>query len=118
VTSAGFPAGPRGVYRVSLRVDPEDNPREGPTLFIDPRTRQVISRIDRSSRGGGDAFLVWQRILHEGSAGGEAGRLVTFLGGLMPPVLMVTGLLIWIRKRRARRSVHVPTVARDERLAR
>jgi uncharacterized iron-regulated membrane protein len=118
VTSAGLPAGPRGVYRIGLRSDSEANARQGPTVFIDPRTRDILHRVDPATRGAGDTFLVWQRILHEGSAGGEAGRLVTFLGGLMPPVLMVTGLLIWIRKRRARRSVHVPTVARDERLAR
>ena len=118
VTSAGLPAGPRGVYRIGLRTDSDANARQGPSLFIDPRTRDILHRVDPATRGAGDTFLVWQRILHEGSAGGEAGRLVTFLGGLMPPVLMVTGLLIWIRKRRARRSVHVPTVARDERLAR
>ena len=115
VTSAGFPQGPRGVYRVSLRVSADDHARAGPTLFIDPRSREVISRSDATTRGGGDTFLLWQRILHEGSAGGEAGRFVTFLGGAMPPVLMVTGLLIWLRKRR-RRSLHVPSVTGDERL--
>jgi len=104
VTSVGLPAGPRGVYRVSLRVDPDANAREGPAVFIDPGSREVMLRIDRTTRGGGDTFLLWQRILHEGSAGGEAGRIVTFLGGLMPPILMVTGLLIWLRKRRSKRA--------------
>ena len=108
-TSVGLPTGPRGVYRVSLRVDRDANPREGPTVFIDPRSREMVSRIDNRTRGGGDIFLLWQRILHEGSAGGEAGRLVTFLGGLMPPTLMVTGLLIWLGKRQRRQIAQLST---------
>ena len=48
-------------------------------VFVDPRSRDVLLRVDRTTRGGGDTFLMWQRMLHEGSAGGEAGRFVTFL---------------------------------------
>jgi len=102
VTSVGFPTGPRGVYRVSLRMDPNANAREGPTLFIDPRSREVMARNDPTTRGGGGSFLLWQRVLHEGGAGGEAGRFVTFLGGLVPASLLVTGLIMWLRQRRRR----------------
>jgi uncharacterized iron-regulated membrane protein len=117
VTSAGFPQGPRGVYRVSLRVAADDHARAGPTLFIDPRSREVIARSDATTRGGGDMFLLWQRILHEGSVGGEVGRLVTFLGGAMPPLLMVTGLLVWLRKRRKRAAAFTAYTSHDSRRA-
>jgi len=102
VTSVGFPAGPRGVYRVSLREREDTEARPGTVLFIDPRTRFVIARNDRSTRGGGDTFLAWQRMLHEGSVFGGGGRFLVFLGGLMPAVLVVTGLLMWLRPRRRR----------------
>lgn len=109
VTSAGFPAGPRGVYRVSLRVDANADAREGPIVVIDPRSREVLYRVDPSTQGAGDTFLLWLRILHEGSAGGDAGRIITLLGGLMPAILMVTGLLIWLRKRRPQRFTRFST---------
>ena len=104
VTSIGLPAGPRGVYRVSVRDSDDENARTGASVFVDPRSRDVLYRIDRTTRGGGDTFLLWQRMLHEGSVFGEAGKVVVFLGGLMPPILVVSGLMIWLRKRRRRRA--------------
>ena len=50
-------------------------------------------------------IVTWQRTLHEGSAFGPVWRFVTFLGGLLPPLLVATGLLIWLRSRNRRRSV-------------
>jgi len=102
VVGVGFPAGPRGVYRISLRERGDTDARPGTVVFIDPRTRSVIARTDRKSRGGGDTFLAWQRMLHEGSAFGGIGRFPVFVGGLMPAVLVVTGLLMWLRQRRRR----------------
>lgn len=52
----------------------------------------MLFSVDRASRGGGDVFLMWQRMLHEGSAFGRLRRVVVLLGGLLPPLLMVTGL--------------------------
>ena len=68
-------------------------------------------RADRSTRRASDGFILWQRILHEGSAFGIPGRIITLLGGLLPSTLMVTGLLMWLRKRRARRAEKVVSVA-------
>jgi uncharacterized iron-regulated membrane protein len=80
-------------------------------VFIDPRSGATLLRADRSTRRSGDEFILWQRILHEGSAFGIPGRIITLLGGLLPPTLMVTGLLMWLRKRRARRADKVISVA-------
>ncbi len=104
VIGLGLPAGPRGAYRVNLREPGDASPRSGTVMFIDPRSRAILHRADRASRTAGDGFILWQRILHEGSAFGVPGRFVTFLGGLLPPLLMVTGLMMWLRKRRRRAS--------------
>jgi uncharacterized iron-regulated membrane protein len=50
----------------------------------------------------GDTFLLWQ---HNGEAFGLPGRLAILLSGLSLPLLYVTGLRIWWRKRRAPRRV-------------
>ena len=99
LTGLNFPVGPRGVYRVALREAGDTTSRSGTAVFIDPRSRAVVHRTDRTTRPGGDSFLLWVRILHEGGAFGGVGRFVTFLGGLLPPLLMVTGLIMWLRQR-------------------
>lgn len=105
LVGVGLPQGPRGAIRVSLREAGDSSPRPGTAVFVDPRTRAILHRSDRSTRSGGDVFLQWQRIVHEGSALGAIGRALTFLGGLLPPLLMTTGLVMWLRTRRARAAV-------------
>lgn len=103
VIGFGFAQGPRGAYRVNLRERGDTTSRSGSVVFVDPRTGTILQRTTRATRGAGDAFLLWQRILHEGGWLGPVGRFVTFAGGLMPPLLFVTGFAMWLRKR-ARRS--------------
>ncbi len=110
VIGLNFPAGPRGVYRVGLREAGDTTSRSGTAVFIDPRSQAIVQRTDRATRSRGDTFLLWQRILHEGGAFGGAGRFVTFLGGLMPPLLVVTGLIMWLRQRRGRTAVRTAPI--------
>ena len=105
VIGIGLPQGPRGVYRINVREPGDTSPRSGTVLFIDPRTGAILHRSERATRSAGDTFVTWQRTLHEGSAFGPVWRFVTFLGGLLPPLLVATGLLIWLRSRNRRRSV-------------
>jgi uncharacterized iron-regulated membrane protein len=97
VIGIGLPAGPRGTYRVNLREAGDTTSRSGTVVFIDPRSQAILHKVDRSSRSNGDVFLLWQRILHEGGAFGGTGRFVVFLGGLLPPLFVVTGLIMWLR---------------------
>ncbi len=111
VISVGFPAGPRGVYRVNLRELGDTASRSGSVVFIDPRSRTILQRTDNASRPIGDAFLLWTRTAHEGGVLGGAGRLVTFLGGLLPCLLVVTGTIMWLRQRGRRSAGKVSSVA-------
>ncbi len=113
ITGLGLPTGSRGTFRVNLREAADTTSRTGTVMFIDPRSGAVLQSADRASRGGGDTFLLWQRLLHEGSALGLPWRVATFLGGLLPALLMTTGLLIWLRKRTRRmpRQRVLPAVA-------
>ena len=108
VTGVGFPAGPGGAYRIGLRESGDTASRSGTVVFVDPRSKAILYRLDRATRRGGDTFLLWDRILHEGGAFGGAERFVNFLGGLLPTFLVVTGIIIWARKRN-RQKVSVPT---------
>ena len=114
VTGLGLPSGPRGVYRVNLRGASDASARLGPVVFLDPRTSAVLLRADRAARTGGDVFLAWQRILHEGEAFGVGGRLVICAAGLLPALLVITGSIMWLRQRRGpQRAQFAGAVAPD-----
>ena len=108
VTGVGFPASPGGAYRIGLRESGDTASRSGTVVFVDPRSKAILYRLDRATRRGGDTFLLWDRILHEGGAFGGAGRFVNFLGGLLPTFLVVTGIIMWARKRN-RQKISMPT---------
>ncbi len=111
VIGVGLPAGPRGVYRVNLREAGDTSARSTTVVFIDPRSRAILQAVDRTTRGGGDTFLSWQRMLHEGSAFGTFWRFLVFLGGLLPALMMITGLMMWLRRHRRPSRAASPVAA-------
>jgi uncharacterized iron-regulated membrane protein len=50
-----------------------------------------------------DVFMQWQWPLHSGQAFGWTGRILVFITGLICPVLLVTGVIRWLQKRKATR---------------
>jgi uncharacterized iron-regulated membrane protein len=94
VVSTFSPLSPRaveaGAYRVSLRDE---------TLFVEAATGNVVRRVRGWDRTAGDRFLAAQRGLHSGEVLGPA-RVLLFVGGLLPAVLVVTGTTMWLRQRR------------------
>ncbi|HET9046781.1 MAG TPA: PepSY-associated TM helix domain-containing protein, partial [Casimicrobiaceae bacterium] len=111
VIGIGLPTGPRGVFRVSLREEGDTASRPVTVVFVDPRSRAILQTADRASRTAGDRFLAWQRPVHEGSIGGEAWRAIVFAGGLLPALLMTTGLLMWLATRRRKRGLRAHATA-------
>jgi uncharacterized iron-regulated membrane protein len=106
VWSVGLPAGPRGTYRVNLSEPgvPAAQAGRGTVVFVDPDSGAILRRVDASTRTGGDNFLVMQRALHSGEPFGVLGRAVICVVGLLPGLFVVTGSLMWLRQRRARRG--------------
>ena len=105
VVGIGLPAGPRGAYRVALREAGDDSAGPVTQVFIDPLSEAILRKIDRSTQTRGDAFLALQRPLHEGTPLGALGRALFFVVGLLPALLVVTGTMMWLRKRKTRRRI-------------
>ena len=70
-------------------------------VTVDPETGAVNLQSSSTSADAATRFLAWQLPLHNGSALGSLGRLIVFLSGLLPTVLLITGLLVYRRKRKA-----------------
>ena len=57
------------------------------------------------------------RRIHDGTGMGLAWQIVVFLGGLIPSILAVTGVMMWLRGRRVKGSVRAAFAAERERAA-
>ena len=73
-------------------------------MYLDSRDGRVL-RVDTPTSGtAGDVVRRAQLPIHAGRIGGMATRVLTALLGLAIAGLSLTGVLIWARKRRARRA--------------
>jgi uncharacterized iron-regulated membrane protein len=88
-----------------------------PFLFIDGADGSALGAEIPGRGSAGDRFMQVQFPLHSGRILGTPGRVLMSVLGLAVAILSVTGVLIWARKRRARRRVAAranPSVAQLE----
>ena len=98
------PALAGGYYRLRMQV-PADPSFRFPHSFVwvDAASARVLAVDNAAEAGGGNAINNWTHALHDGSAGGLAGRIVAALCGLVPLALFITGWLRWRVRRKAAR---------------
>lgn len=93
----------KGLHEVRL-FDPRDvEPYGGRSIYVDMRSGAVRADEHDTEGGAGNVVLAWQYPLHSGKAFGWPGRIAILLSGLALTMFSVTGVLIWARKRTARR---------------
>lgn len=95
----------RGLYRYDVRSSLDVMDRGGSTrLFLDGETGALVATWLPTGAAGGDTFITWMSNLHMANVGGITYKLVITLAGLGVAMLSITGVLIWLRKRNARRQ--------------
>ncbi len=67
----------------------------GAAVYIDPWRAQVVAKRDPSEN-----ILAWQRPLHQGAGLGAIWKALVFLSGLVPALFVVTGVIMWLKKRK------------------
>lgn len=95
-----------GVYGVSFFAPGADHGEAGlgnPWLYIDSQSGALAGAHIPGSGSAGDIFLQAQFPLHSGRILGLPGRILVSLLGLAVAGLSLTGVVIWVRKRRSRR---------------
>ena len=76
--------------------------RLGDTIvWVHSASGEILFERSPETRTRGEAVIHWLYPLHRGSAFGDAGRLIMCLAGIAPLLLVLTGLWVWSRKRRA-----------------
>lgn len=123
VAQAVFPAAElRWIYlpadggaRVRLYQNGEPSRRFPATsVWLDGDNR-VTALCDARDRTGRDTFFAWQHPLHNGEAFGLPGRIVAALTGLVPALLLASGLWRWRRKAASRSAAAARTAANGNR---
>ena len=90
---------------VTLRLFNGNEPsRRFPQTYLKwhPVTAELLHQRDYHQLPTGDKLWAWVHPLHNGEAFGIFGRILVTLLGLLPAILMVTGFLRFMQKRRAR----------------
>lgn len=94
-----FPAGANPAWRVQMIEAGETR-----NLTVDDKTGET--KAQRGAGGGGrDPIAMLMRRIHDGGGMGLVWQTVIFIGGILPALLGVTGLMMWLRKRDNRKSV-------------
>jgi len=97
------PSNDKAVWRIRLCQDGEPGRRFPQTnVWIDAASGRIIAIRDPRQNSAGDTVLDWLHPLHNGEAFGLVGRLVVLIGGFLPLLALVTGVLRWRHKTAAR----------------
>lgn len=93
--TAGRGEGAQPTWRAQLQAPAGDLT----TVMVDDRSAEARRQVAPQS---GDRAAQWIRRLHEGSESGAVWRWIVLLTGAAPPVLGLTGIIMWLRGRRNR----------------
>lgn len=103
LTRVSVPADDAGTVGFRAKQAGEWHPNGRSTITVDASGSHVLQASAATAEPAGARAANAIYPLHIGVAGGEVLRWLTFLAGLMPAFLLVTGFLFWRRRREARR---------------
>lgn len=98
------PDGGTGTIRIRVQVPGDPHRRfPGSFVFVDQYSGEVLAVHNVGNGNAGTIAAKWLRPIHDGSLAGLPTRVLAVLLGLIPPALLITGLLHWRTRRNARR---------------
>jgi uncharacterized iron-regulated membrane protein len=100
--SIGLPTRSDLPYRIGLAHEASGDGAPLVTTFIDPWTSKVIEIRDPAIYDLGPRLMAWQHAIHAGAGLGPVWHILVGLSGLLPALFAVTGISMWLLKRRAR----------------
>lgn len=97
-------------FRIRVQV-PGDPHRRFPSsfIFVDQYSGRVLAVHDARRGNVSTTVSKWIRVLHDGSVGGTATRILAMILGLVPAALFVTGILHWRLRSAAHRRTRIST---------
>ncbi len=81
-------------YRM-LATIPDSGPGRKVMLSVDRYSGAILSNTEQSLPVAGHIYFTWLQAMHYGTIGGMTTRILTFIGGLVPFIMLVTGWIVW-----------------------
>ncbi|MEY4879526.1 MAG: hypothetical protein RJB62_995, partial [Pseudomonadota bacterium] len=106
VVGVFMPGEPEGTMRVTVLATDAVKGTPATSISIDPYRGEVAS-VRNPQEGLGNAFMAWQRPLHDGQGLGMIWQFLVFASGLMPVLFTITGTIMWWIKRRNKIAMRV-----------
>ncbi|WP_199699395.1 PepSY-associated TM helix domain-containing protein [Oleomonas cavernae] len=75
------------------------------TVNVDDATGAVRLPPAPAQPSSGDLIARWMRWLHVGTNTGLVWQAVIFVGGLLPALFAVTGIMMWLRRRKTEQAM-------------
>lgn len=101
------PAAATGTVRINLAQPGEPSRRFPRTnVWLDPYTGKVLLVRNGLKDSAGDKVLNWLHPLHGGEAFALPGRVLAFICGFVPALLLITGWRRWVKRSTRLRGVH------------
>lgn len=95
----------RKFFEVNFSSAGNWNVRDGDTtVYVDPNCAKVVGRIDGHALSAGEATKRATVPMHSGLMFGTVGQILVFLAGLALPILYISGLILWWRRRKRARA--------------
>ena len=98
-----FPSNSAAAYQVSARQSDEIRSKGSTMIWIDQYNGKVLKIRDPHQFNTGSAFINLQLPLHNGEILGQTGRILVLIVGFAPLLLMITGVIYWLKKRNSKR---------------
>jgi uncharacterized iron-regulated membrane protein len=100
-----FPSNSEAAYQISGRQADELRSKGSTMIWIDQYSGKVLKIRDPHQFNAGNAFINLQLPLHNGEILGQTGRILVLIAGFAPLLLMITGVIHWLKKRNSK-QVH------------
>lgn len=98
VEIAQLPGNPKGAYFFVLRVPEETTGSPHSTVAVDQYSGEVLQARDFRTDSRGFYWIRFNRAIHTGDLWGAAGHVIVSLSSLLLVAMVLTGLVIWLKK--------------------
>lgn len=95
------PTRPDQPVRVGLALQGDRDGAPTVTVFVDPWARRIVELRDPREYSLSEWVIAWMHAVHSGHGTAGPWRLLVALAGLLPTLFAVSGIAMWLIKRRA-----------------
>ncbi|UTW59933.1 PepSY domain-containing protein [Kordiimonas sp. SCSIO 12603] len=104
ITDIRLPRERTATYRLEVKHTGDIHEDGDTILLLDQYTGAELINWSPSQMTAADSFFNWMRPLHEAQAFGLIHQILFAIAGLLPPFLYVTGVWMWLKKRKLNRK--------------